>query len=65
MRLPLLPCLILAAASLSAATPATSAELVTTFYTTAPTDDLKGNLPAQVLFAQSQGSTACCHSHIP
>ena len=54
MRFPVLPCLILAAAGLSAAAPATSAEPVTTFNTTAPTDDLKGNLPAQVLFAQSQ-----------
>jgi hypothetical protein len=54
MRIPVLPCLILAAASLSAATPAVAAEPVTTFNTTAPTDDLKGNLPAQVLFAQSR-----------
>jgi len=53
MRLPL-HCLLLAAACLSAGTPATAAEPVTTFNTTAPTDDLKGNLPAQVLFAQSQ-----------
>jgi hypothetical protein len=54
MRFPALPCLILAAASLSVAAPATSAEPSLTFNTTTPTDDLKGNLPAQVLFAQSQ-----------
>jgi hypothetical protein len=45
MRFHALPCLILAAAGLSTSAPATSAEPVTTFNTTAPTDDLKGNLP--------------------
>jgi len=53
MRLLLLPCLLVAS-NLSAADPAPSAEPITTFNTTVPTDDLKGNLPAQVLFAQSQ-----------
>jgi hypothetical protein len=46
MRFPALPCLILAAASLSVAALATSGEPGLTFNATTPTDDLKGNLPA-------------------
>ena len=45
MRFPVLPFLIFAAAGLSTAAPATSAEPVTSFNTTTPIDDLKGNLP--------------------